>query len=68
MTVDSMRGDVVVASNRAAAGIYEDETGPLIVEFLTKLGFDGRPGRRRTGWGAGGRRHRGRGRRRARGW
>ncbi|WP_235548005.1 MULTISPECIES: molybdenum cofactor biosynthesis protein B [unclassified Nocardioides] len=34
-----MRGEVVVASNRAAAGIYEDETGPVIVEFLTELGF-----------------------------
>jgi molybdenum cofactor synthesis domain-containing protein len=35
----TLRGDVVVASNRAAAGIYEDTTGPLIVEFLSKLGF-----------------------------
>ncbi len=35
-----LRGDVVVASNRAAAGIYEDTTGPLIVEFLTELGFE----------------------------
>ena len=30
---------VVVASNRAAAGVYEDTTGPLIVSFLTELGF-----------------------------
>ncbi|HQR26330.1 MAG TPA: molybdopterin-binding protein [Nocardioides sp.] len=30
---------VVVASNRAAAGVYADETGPLIVDFLTRLGF-----------------------------
>ena len=30
---------VVVASNRAAAGVYEDATGPLIVEFLDGLGF-----------------------------
>ena len=37
-----MRGAVVVASNRAAAGVYEDETGPLIVEFLTRLGFETR--------------------------
>ena len=36
----SLRGAVVVASNRAAAGVYEDETGPLIVEFLTGLGFE----------------------------
>jgi molybdenum cofactor synthesis domain-containing protein len=34
-----MPGAVVVASNRAAAGVYEDTTGPLIVDFLTKLGF-----------------------------
>ena len=36
----SFRARVVVASNRAAAGVYEDETGPLLVEFLTSLGFD----------------------------
>lgn len=30
---------VVVASNRAAAGVYADTTGPLIVEFLDRLGF-----------------------------
>lgn len=30
---------VVVASNRAAAGVYEDATGPLIVDFLRELGF-----------------------------
>jgi molybdenum cofactor synthesis domain-containing protein len=35
----SLRGEVVVASNRAAAGVYADETGPLIVEFLQQLGF-----------------------------
>lgn len=35
----SLRAGVVVASNRAAAGVYEDETGPLIAEFLTGLGF-----------------------------
>ncbi len=33
-------GAVVVASNRAAAGVYEDATGPLLVEFLTRLGFE----------------------------
>jgi molybdenum cofactor synthesis domain-containing protein len=32
-------GAVVVASNRAAAGVYEDQTGPLLVDFLTELGF-----------------------------
>ena len=31
-------GGVVVASNRAAAGVYEDTTGPLLVEFLRELG------------------------------
>jgi molybdenum cofactor synthesis domain-containing protein len=35
----SLRAEVVVASNRAAAGVYEDTTGPLIVEFLRELGF-----------------------------
>ena len=35
-----MIGAVVVASNRAAAGVYEDETGPLLVEFLADLGFE----------------------------
>jgi molybdenum cofactor synthesis domain-containing protein len=31
---------VVVASNRAAAGVYEDTTGPLIADFLAGLGFE----------------------------
>jgi molybdenum cofactor synthesis domain-containing protein len=31
---------VVCASNRAAAGVYEDTTGPVIVEALEGLGFD----------------------------
>ena len=35
----SLRAEVVVASNRAAAGVYADETGPLIVAFLRELGF-----------------------------
>jgi molybdenum cofactor synthesis domain-containing protein len=35
----SLRAEVVVASNRAAAGVYADETGPLIVELLGELGF-----------------------------
>jgi len=34
-----MRAEVVVASNRAATGVYADETGPVIVEFLQRLGF-----------------------------
>lgn len=40
MTADSLpAAAVVVASNRAAAGIYEDTTGPLIVAALLDLGF-----------------------------
>jgi molybdenum cofactor synthesis domain-containing protein len=35
-----VRATVVCASNRAAAGVYEDTTGPLIVEALVGLGFD----------------------------
>ncbi len=35
----SLRADVVVASNRAAAGVYEDETGPVIVDFLREQGY-----------------------------
>jgi molybdenum cofactor synthesis domain-containing protein len=31
---------VVVASNRASTGVYEDTTGPLITEALTAWGFD----------------------------
>lgn len=35
-----MKAVVVVASNRAAAGVYEDTTGPLIVDALRELGFE----------------------------
>lgn len=34
------RGAVVVASGRASSGVYEDTTGPLLVEALTAWGFD----------------------------
>nr|WP_216652194.1 MogA/MoaB family molybdenum cofactor biosynthesis protein [Nocardioides sp. zg-1308] len=34
-----MRACVVVASNRAAAGVYADETGPLIADWLRGQGF-----------------------------
>lgn len=34
-----LRAEVVVASNRASAGVYEDTTGPLIVALLQELGF-----------------------------
>ncbi|MGI8523304.1 MAG: MogA/MoaB family molybdenum cofactor biosynthesis protein [Nocardioides sp.] len=33
------RAVVVVASNRAATGVYADETGPLLVAFLGEEGF-----------------------------
>ncbi|MFE0103258.1 molybdenum cofactor biosynthesis protein B [Streptomyces sp. NPDC059009] len=34
------RALVVTASNRAAAGVYEDKGGPIIAEGLRKLGFE----------------------------
>jgi molybdenum cofactor synthesis domain-containing protein len=34
------RALVVTASNRAAAGVYEDKGGPLIVQGLKGFGFD----------------------------
>jgi molybdenum cofactor synthesis domain-containing protein len=43
MTAEPMLGAVVVASNRAAAGVYEDTTGPLLVEFLAGLGVETGP-------------------------
>jgi molybdenum cofactor synthesis domain-containing protein len=48
MTPDASAGDallvpysalVVTASNRAAAGVYEDKGGPLIAEGLRRFGF-----------------------------
>ncbi|HET6653432.1 MAG TPA: MogA/MoaB family molybdenum cofactor biosynthesis protein [Nocardioides sp.] len=35
-----MKATVIAASNRAAAGVYEDTTGPLIVKALVDEGFD----------------------------
>jgi len=35
-----MKAVVVVASNRAAAGVYDDTTGPLIADALRAAGFD----------------------------
>ena len=35
----SRAGRVIVASTRAADGQYEDRCGPLIVDWLTRLGF-----------------------------
>jgi molybdenum cofactor synthesis domain-containing protein len=40
MTAPSYRALVVTASNRAAAGVYEDKGGPLIAEGLTAYGFE----------------------------
>ncbi|HEY5834235.1 MogA/MoaB family molybdenum cofactor biosynthesis protein [Streptomyces sp.] len=37
--VAGLRALAVTASNRAAAGVYEDRGGPLIVAALEKLGF-----------------------------
>ena len=36
---EALRAAVVVASNRAAAGVYEDTAGPLIVEALQADGW-----------------------------
>jgi molybdenum cofactor synthesis domain-containing protein len=35
-----VKGAVVVASGRAAAGVYDDTTGPLLVDALNDWGFD----------------------------
>ncbi|MFF1745952.1 MogA/MoaB family molybdenum cofactor biosynthesis protein [Streptomyces mirabilis] len=40
MTAPSYRALVVTASNRAAAGVYEDKGGLLIAEGLTAYGFE----------------------------
>jgi molybdenum cofactor synthesis domain-containing protein len=36
---DLLPAAVVVASNRAAAGVYDDATGPVIVDWLVDRGF-----------------------------
>ncbi len=38
--MNALRAEVIVASNRAAAGVYEDETGPMIVKQLEELDFE----------------------------
>jgi len=38
--VITMRALVVSVSNRASAGVYEDRTGPVLVEGLVVLGFE----------------------------
>ncbi len=35
-----MKARVIVASDRAAAGTYEDRSGPVAAQGLTELGFD----------------------------
>jgi molybdenum cofactor synthesis domain-containing protein len=39
MTTPTRRAVVVVASNRAAAGVYADRTGPMIVNWLCERGY-----------------------------
>ncbi|MGO4188356.1 MogA/MoaB family molybdenum cofactor biosynthesis protein [Pseudarthrobacter sp. TAF60_1] len=41
--VQGRKAGVVIASTRAAAGIYEDETGPVIIDWLTEHGFEAYP-------------------------
>ena len=38
--MEPLKASVVVASNRAAAGVYDDTTGPLIVSALAQWGFE----------------------------
>ena len=38
--VQGRKAGVVIASTRAAAGIYQDETGPVIIDWLTEHGFE----------------------------
>jgi molybdenum cofactor synthesis domain-containing protein len=35
-----LKATVITASNRAAAGVYEDTGGPVIVKALVELGFE----------------------------
>lgn len=35
-----MRAKVIVASNRASAGVYEDRGGPILVDGLRSMGFE----------------------------
>lgn len=39
-SAEPRRARVVVASTRAATGVYEDRTGPVIETWLTEQGFD----------------------------
>jgi molybdenum cofactor synthesis domain-containing protein len=40
MTAQAGTARVVTASNRAAAGVYPDRSGPVVVEWLRGRGFD----------------------------
>jgi molybdenum cofactor synthesis domain-containing protein len=40
VTSPTARALVVTASNRAAAGVYEDRGGPVLVEGLRSMGFE----------------------------
>jgi molybdenum cofactor synthesis domain-containing protein len=42
MTPTNPRAVVVVASNRASAGVYPDRTGPIIVDWLRERGYSTR--------------------------
>lgn len=37
---DARRAGIVIASTRAATGVYEDRTGPVIADWLADHGFD----------------------------
>lgn len=39
MTVSGRTARVIVASNRAAAGVYADTSGPILVDGLRELGY-----------------------------
>ena len=38
--VQGRKAGVVIASTRAAAGFYQDQTGPVITDWLTEHGFE----------------------------
>lgn len=40
MNTNQRTARVIVASTRAAAGVYEDKSGPIAVRFLREAGFD----------------------------
>ena len=39
MTAPRRTARVIVASNRAAAGVYADTSGPILVDGLRELGY-----------------------------